>query len=76
MPSSGMLRCVALVKTDISEERSTSIIRVMRISDQGNSVVNYQPTKNARKYCVTHSHPDDGGATSLRNVGSHKSHTA
>jgi hypothetical protein len=31
MPSSEMLRYVALVRTDVSEERSTSIIRVTRI---------------------------------------------
>jgi hypothetical protein len=30
MPSSMMLHCVALVRTDVSEERSTSIIRVTR----------------------------------------------
>jgi hypothetical protein len=35
MPSSGMLRGVALVKTDISEERSASIIRVTRIGGLG-----------------------------------------
>jgi hypothetical protein len=32
MPSSGMLRCVALVITDVLEEPSASIIRVTRIS--------------------------------------------
>jgi hypothetical protein len=31
MPSSGILRRVALVRTDVSEERSASIIRVTRI---------------------------------------------
>jgi hypothetical protein len=31
MPSSGMLRRVALVRTDVSEERSASIITVTRI---------------------------------------------
>jgi hypothetical protein len=31
MPSSGMLRRVALVRTDISEEPSATIIRVTRI---------------------------------------------
>jgi hypothetical protein len=30
--TSGMLRCVALVRTDVLEERSTSTIRVTRIS--------------------------------------------
>jgi hypothetical protein len=35
MPSSGMLRRVALVRTDISEESSASIIRVTRISELG-----------------------------------------
>jgi hypothetical protein len=33
MASSGMLRRVALVRTDVSEELSTSIIRVTRISE-------------------------------------------
>jgi hypothetical protein len=32
MPSSWMLRCAALVRTDLSEERSGPIIRVTRIS--------------------------------------------
>jgi hypothetical protein len=33
MASSGMLRRVALVRTDVSEEPSASIIRVTRISE-------------------------------------------
>jgi hypothetical protein len=38
MPSSGILRRVALVKTDISEERSSaSIITVTRIGELGQS---------------------------------------
>jgi phospholipid N-methyltransferase len=35
MASSGMLRHVALVRTDVSEELSTSFIRVTRISELG-----------------------------------------
>jgi hypothetical protein len=33
MPSSLILRCVALVRTEISEELSASIIRVKRIRE-------------------------------------------
>jgi hypothetical protein len=35
MASSGMLRRVALVRTDVSEERSPSFIRVTRIGELG-----------------------------------------
>jgi hypothetical protein len=38
MPSSGMLRLVALVRTDVSEERSASIIRVTRIGELGTTL--------------------------------------
>jgi hypothetical protein len=33
MPSSGMLRHVAFVRTDVAGERNTSIIRVTRIGE-------------------------------------------
>jgi hypothetical protein len=35
MPSYGMLRRVALVRTDVSEELGASIIRVTRIGELG-----------------------------------------
>jgi hypothetical protein len=38
MPSSGMLRRVALVITDVSEEFSSSIIRVTRIGELGTTL--------------------------------------
>jgi hypothetical protein len=38
MPYSGMLRCVALVRTEVSEERRASIIRVKRISELGTAL--------------------------------------
>jgi hypothetical protein len=49
MVSSGMLRHVALERTDVSEEPSAPFIRVTGIGELG---------------------------TTLRNVGSYKSHTA
>jgi hypothetical protein len=39
MASSGMLRRVALVRTDVSEELSASVIRVTRIGDLGTTLV-------------------------------------
>jgi hypothetical protein len=36
--SSGMLRRVALVRTDVSDELSTSFIRVTRIGDLGTTL--------------------------------------
>jgi hypothetical protein len=63
MVSSGMLRHVALVRTDVSEVLSTSIIRVTRIGELGTTLADS---------C----HPDDGGTKFLQNIGSYKSHTA
>jgi hypothetical protein len=55
MPSFGMLRRVALVRTDVSEELSASIIRVTRIGELGTLAVTSNPltlrrnTKRERK---------------------------
>jgi hypothetical protein len=43
MVPSGMLRHVALVRTDVSEELSASFIRVTRIGELNNASCNYQP---------------------------------
>jgi hypothetical protein len=48
MASSGMLRRVALVRTDVSEEPSTSIKRVTRIGELGTLAV----TSNRRTHLV------------------------
>jgi hypothetical protein len=39
MPSSGILRRVAFAKTDVSEERSSYIIRVARIGEIGTGLI-------------------------------------
>jgi hypothetical protein len=49
MASSGMLRRVAVVRTDVSEELSASIIRVTRIGEVGTLAV----TDNVRRLLVT-----------------------
>jgi hypothetical protein len=64
-----MLRRVALVRTDVSEELSASFIRVTRIGELGTTlaVTSNRPTLRSVM---------NGGAMFLRNVGSYKSHTA
>jgi hypothetical protein len=60
MPSSEMLRLVALVRTDESEECSTSVIRVTRIGKLGTLAV----TSNRHMLVLTtatwRNVPDDG----------------
>jgi hypothetical protein len=49
MASSGMLRRVVLVRTDVSEEHNASIIRVTRISEVGTLAL----TSSVRRLIVT-----------------------
>jgi hypothetical protein len=82
----------SFVRTDVSEERVASFIRMTIIYELRTSAVtsNRRTLRSHRisserasvaSYCqrfsyLTYScHPDDGGAISLRNVASYKSHT-
>jgi hypothetical protein len=53
MPSSGMVRRAALVRTYLSEERSASIIRVTRIGELGTTlaVTTYETSETGRLLC-------------------------
>jgi hypothetical protein len=81
MASSGMFRRVALVRIDVSEELSSSLIRVTRVGELGTKLA---LISNMRRLLVKDSvvpssltcHPDEGGDKFLRNVGSYKSHAA
>jgi hypothetical protein len=61
MPSSEILCRVALLRTDVSEEDITSIMRVRRFGELETTLA-----VNGN---------DDGGDTFLRNVCSYKNHT-
>jgi hypothetical protein len=70
MVSCGMCHGVVLVRTDVSEELSVSIIRVSGIVELGTALA---VTSNRRAQRAS---ADDGDAKFLRNVCSYKSHTA
>jgi hypothetical protein len=57
-----MLRRVDLVRTDVSEERSASIIKVTRI---GELVTTLAVTNTRRTIFPAFCYPDAGGATFL-----------
>jgi hypothetical protein len=64
---------VALVRTDVSEELTASIIRMTRIDELGATLAVNSNRRTLRRN--TKCHPDGGGAKYLRNVGFYKSHT-
>jgi hypothetical protein len=76
MPSCRVLRHVALVRIDVSEERSVCIIRVTRIDELGTTLAASSNwcTLWRNTYLVDSCHPDDGGVTFLWSVGSYNSH--
>jgi hypothetical protein len=65
MASSGLLRRVTLVRTDVSEDPGASFIRVTKIGELGTIQA---ATSNRRTLRIN--------TRFLRNVGSYKSHTA
>jgi hypothetical protein len=74
---------VALIRTDVSEDRIASIFRVYECEQAQNGVVSffirvaaYTRAYYFAPYLLVLVHPEDGGDTILRNVGSYKSHTA
>jgi hypothetical protein len=61
MASSGMLRCVALVRIDVSEELSASFIRVTRIGELGTTlaVTSNRRTLRRNTRATHHNIPED-----------------
>jgi hypothetical protein len=55
MASSGMLRRVALARSDVSEELSASIIRVKRIGELGTTLAVTNNRRNVYSFCVADS---------------------
>jgi hypothetical protein len=76
MPSSGMLRRVTVVRTDVPEEPGASFIRSTRIGELGIMLAVTSNRRTLRRNAISSCHPDEGGANFLRYVGSYKSHTA
>jgi hypothetical protein len=53
MPSSGMVRTVALVRTDVSEERSAASFTVTRIDELGTTLAVTGHRRSAERLLVT-----------------------
>jgi hypothetical protein len=71
-----MLRRVALVGTDASEELSASKIRMTRIDELGKTLAVTSNRRTPRKNTWYSCHPDEWGPKFLRNVSTYKGHTA
>jgi hypothetical protein len=76
MVSSGMLRRLALVRSDVSEEPSASFIRVTKIGELGTALAATSNRRTLRRNTSDSCHPDEGGAKFLLNIGSYQGHTA
>jgi hypothetical protein len=86
MPSFRICGSVALVRTDVSEEFTTSIIMATRIGELGTTLAVTSNRSTQRPtlaiYCYRcswfsdSSYPDNGDDTFLRNAVSYKSHMA
>jgi hypothetical protein len=74
MPSSEMLRRVALLRTDVSEERIAFIIRMTRIGELGITLAVTSNRRTLRRNTSISCYPDDGGAMLLQNVCCFKGH--
>jgi hypothetical protein len=73
-----MLRRVAFVRIDVSEELVASIIGVTRIGELGTTLILTNNGRTLRKNTefTDSCRPDDGSANFFRNIGPYKSHTA
>jgi hypothetical protein len=69
MPSFGILRSVALVRTDVSEERSASIIRGTRICEQGTLDVTSNRRTLLRNTMLAFSHSISSQCASVASYG-------
>jgi hypothetical protein len=72
MPSSGMLRRMVLVRTDVSEESIASIITVKKPANETGTLATTSNWITLGRN--TDSFHPDGDDTLLRNIGSYKSH--
>jgi hypothetical protein len=72
-----MIRRVASVRDDVSQELSAFIIMVTRIGELGTTlaVTSNRSTLQRNMYFTDSCHPNDAGAKFLLKVGSYKSHT-